>query len=75
MLSEGDASNDFIIAIDSAELPSNNFTRVSLKIPQELLHRVLSNSEVELKGGSVRLGSFIYNDVTGLFPGMPGRTE
>ena len=77
VLSEEDASGDFIIAIDSAELPPNNFTRMSLKIPRELLRLLLGDSGVESGGaGSVRLGSFVYNDMTGLFPGsLPGWEE
>jgi hypothetical protein len=65
---------DYLVAIDSksADFPENNFTKMSLMIPQELLSQLVSTGS----DGSVRLGSFLYNNVSGLFPGnLPGRTE
>ena len=63
---------DLISAIDSSDFPSFSQQRMSIQIPPDLV-RIFSNmSGTGLNG--VRLGSFLYVNVDGLFPNasLPG---
>ena len=75
MLSEDDfGERDILSAIDSDQLPDrpDSPPRMSLQVPRELFRDNTSRSI----GERVRLGSFVYDSVDGLFPGsLPGRNE
>ena len=74
MLSEDDFERDMLRAIDSDQLPDRPGSppRMSLQVPRELFQANTSHSI----GERVRLGSFVYDSVNGLFPGsLPGRNE
>ena len=64
-------SDDPVTAIDSSDFPSFSQTRMSIEIPQELVGMFSNTSGMSSNG--VRLGSFLYGNVTGLFSGgLPG---
>ena len=57
---------DLITAIDSSDFPSFSELRMSIAIPADLARMFLNMSGMESNG--VRLVSFLYANVTGLFP-------
>ena len=62
---------DLITAIDSSDFPSFSQLRMSIEIPPDLV-RMFSNMS-GMGSNGVRLGSFLYGNVTGLFSGgIPG---
>ena len=59
---------DLITAIDSSDFLSLSQPRMSIAIPPALV-RMFSNMS-GMGSNGVRLGSFLYANVTGLFPGV-----
>ena len=78
-MSEDDfGEKDILTVIDSNQLPdrADLLPRMSLQVPRELIQIF---QDTHMGNGSmerVRLVSFIYDNVNGLFPGsLPGRNE
>lgn len=77
---ELDDSDDLLMAINSEEIPGamrSMPTHMAIQIPRMLLFRSKNISDImKTEDGSLRFGSFIYSNVTGIFPAsMPGRNE
>ena len=66
------SQEDLMTAIDSSDYPSlTHQPRMSIEIPPDLV-RMFSNMS-GMGSNGVRLGSFLYANVTGLFPSsLPG---
>ena len=69
---EGNLS-DLLRTIDSNDFPMAGGSRMFLEIPRDLI-RQLTTSRRAVR--SVRVGSFLYQNVNNLFPdSLPGRNE
>ena len=57
-----------MMAVDSAEFSAYQSPRMSIEFPNQLINEFLDSN-----GDEVTLGSFVYSNVTGLFPErLPG---
>ena len=64
---------DLITAIDSSDFPSFSQLRMSIEIPPDLVRMFSNTTESSMGSNGVRLGSFLYANVTGLFSSsLPG---
>ena len=65
---------DLIETIDSSDFPSFSQPRMSIEIPTDLVRMFSNMSGMGLNG--VRLVSFLYANVAGLFPSsLPGENR
>ena len=74
LTSDSIGQEDLITAIDSSDFPSFSEPRMSIEIPPDLVRMFINMSGMGSNG--VRLGSFLYVNVTGLFSGgLPGENR
>ena len=66
MTTENVGHEDLIMTIDSSEFPSFSQPRMSIEIPPDLVKMFTNMSGMRSNG--VRLVSFLYANVIGLFP-------
>ena len=71
MTTDNVGHEDLIMTIDSSEFPSFSQPRMSIEIPPDL-DKIFTNMS-GIKSNGVRLVSFLYANVIGLFPSsLPG---
>ena len=71
LTTDNGSQEDLMTTIDSSDFPSLTQPRMSIEIPPDLV-RMFSNMS-GMGSNGVRLGSFLYVNVTGLFPSsLPG---
>ena len=74
LTSDSVGQEDLITAIDSSDFPSFSHAMMSIEIPPDLVGMFSNMSGMGSNG--VRLGSFLYANVTGLFSSsLPGEIE
>lgn len=68
---------DLLVAIDSTTIEGTYhlYSRMTIQFPRSLIQSAI-RSFSNIKTGPLRFGSFIYDNITGIFPSnMPGRNK